>query len=49
MIKKFICKKGASNYYLVNEGMGGFLNPPVDIDGTAVSFQQDREGTHTPG
>lgn len=27
-MKKFICKQGASNYYLVNDGMGGFLNPP---------------------
>lgn len=27
-MKKFICKQGASNYYLVSEGMGGFLNPP---------------------
>jgi hypothetical protein len=28
MDKKFICKSGASNYYLANDGMGGFLNPP---------------------
>lgn len=29
MNKRFICKHGASLYYLVNEGMGGFLNPPT--------------------
>lgn len=27
-MRKFICKEGASNYYLVSSGMGGFLNPP---------------------
>ncbi|OGH07442.1 MAG: hypothetical protein A2W22_03165 [Candidatus Levybacteria bacterium RBG_16_35_11] len=27
MEKKFLVKQGASNYYLVNSGMGGFLCP----------------------
>jgi hypothetical protein len=27
-MKQFICKVEGSNYYLVNESMGSFLNPP---------------------
>jgi hypothetical protein len=42
-MKRFICKDGASNYYLVNEGMGGFLNPPNHPEHT-YSIQEFRGG-----
>ena len=43
MEKRFICKDGASNYYLVNSGMGGFLNPPSHPEHT-YSIQEFRGG-----
>lgn len=42
-MKKFICKQGASNYYLVNDGMGGLLNPPTHPEHT-YSIQEFRGG-----
>jgi aryl-phospho-beta-D-glucosidase BglC (GH1 family) len=42
-MRRFICKKGASNYYLVNDGMGGFLNPPNHPEHT-YSIQEFRGG-----
>jgi hypothetical protein len=42
-MKKFICKSGSSNYYLVNDGMGGFLNPPSHPEHT-YSIQEFRGG-----
>jgi len=35
--KQFIVKEGASLYYLNNDGMGGFLNPPTRNTDTALS------------
>lgn len=31
-MKQFIVKQGASNYYLVDNGMGGAFNPPQDAE-----------------
>lgn len=41
--KTFICKDGSSNYYLVNDGAGGFLNPPNDAE-HSFSIQEFRGG-----
>ena len=45
--KTFICKEGASNYYLVSDGQGGFLNPPGDSE-HSFSIQEFR-GSHNVG
>lgn len=42
-MKTFICKVGASNYYLVNDGAGGFLNPPGQAEHN-YSVQEYRGG-----
>jgi len=42
-MKELICKQGASNYYLVNDGMGGFLNPPGHPE-HAYSIQEFSKG-----
>jgi hypothetical protein len=42
-IKRFIKKQGASNYYMVDHGMGSFLQPPDHADHN-WSIQEDRGG-----
>ena len=47
-MKSFICKEGASNYYLVDEGMGGFLCPPEHA-AHKFSIREDRGGHEVGG
>lgn len=45
MKKQFVCTENGESFYLVGEGMGGFLNPPGDVEHEYgfISYIRNRE------